>query len=150
MIVHYTRTQVSNSHTASTTGLYGKHSYSNTRSKHSPVTVIVCSATLLTECSWVSPHKSIVCLSHINEPCERTCKPRLGKQTNAGNILWLVSQLHRVGVKPKSGQYLYTCTVTAMWQASTSGKCMSATTVVEKRLYGRLTDVLTSQFTLNA
>jgi hypothetical protein len=50
MIVHYTRTQVSNSHTDSTTGLSGKYSDLNTLTKYSSVTVIVRSATLRTGC----------------------------------------------------------------------------------------------------
>jgi hypothetical protein len=50
MIVHYTRTQLSNSHTASTNGLSDKHSDANTLTKYSPVTVILCLAILRTEC----------------------------------------------------------------------------------------------------
>jgi hypothetical protein len=75
MIVHYTRTQVSNSHTASTNGLSGKHSDATTLTKYSPVTVIVCLATLRTECYWLSPH---IYTSRMNAP---TRLDEVNKQT---------------------------------------------------------------------
>ena len=73
MTVHYTRAQVSNSHTAPTIGLSGKYSDSNTLTK-----------IFAGHCNRAFSHSTyqmLLSVSTHTQPCERTYTPRLDKQT---------------------------------------------------------------------
>jgi hypothetical protein len=87
--VHYTRSQWNSCHTASMTGLSGKHSYLGILAKHLPGQWdhIPTSPELgrLMYQMIPSTNKSLACLSSINELWEWSNKVQLDNKTNNGS-----------------------------------------------------------------